>query len=389
MIRYIPEKEKISHDYRIYSLNVLNNIKDDLHKIQIKIEIFEKQSEIYFNDIKKNFIKMYNEIDNNKLLLEYNNYYYQYNKNKDNNIKEKLLKDFRTEFINYYDKINIIYDFINDIQSLMKDIKNKIDGLIEFNPPNINSFNDSINYNIDYINLSYSSLYDSYFEEIDNEKCNFCEKKNQAKYICIHCDILLCEECYKKNIDNKKTHQFELIYFKEFEEFRNINKEENNEKKENDEKEEFNYIEKNNNNLNDNEKCKTLFLNSLTYIIKKIILMSNYILSKEKIKLINTDKYNKNIKYIIRKINYPYIKNKTDFDSNLTFLKDINLLLINEFKIENIDINNFHILEIQKELLITLNNIFRDSQIDSFKEALEIIDNNYYSFISDEEDNKN
>ena len=362
------DKETINNDYQIYCTKILKNAIIILDNIQDKINTFDKKSDIYFNDIKKNNKLLRNEIDNYLLFLDYKN-------DKDNNfenIRQKLLKDCKNEFSNYSEIIYFINNFLNDIRNLMEEFNNKIDGLIDFSPPNINSFLDSINIDMDFKELSSSSFYDYNNYNKETLKCEIC-LANEATYICRDCYTFLCKVCYDKKLNNNKVHHFELIKKEEFEK---IFQEENSEKKENSEKEEYNDIN-NQNNTNESINYKQLFLKSLEDTIKKIILMSNYLLEKGKIKLINNNKNNnnKNSKYIIRKINYPYINSINDFESNLTFLKDINSILTNEFKIEKVDINNFHFLEIQKELLSILENIFNDLQINTFKEGLKIIDN--------------
>ena len=67
------------------------------------------------------------------------------------------------------------------------------------------------------------------------------------------------------------------------------------------------------------------------------------------------------------------------FTWNLVFLRNINLILINELNVINLNINDFQISGIQKELIYLIKNIFKDDKINLIREELEKIDNNFYS----------
>ena len=90
--------------------------------------------------------------------------------------------------------------------------------------------------------------------------------------------------------------------------------------------------------------------------------------------------------YIKRKFIFPYMDNFDNFDLNpqIEFLQKSNSFLKNELNIDVKDLNNsFHISEMSKSLLSSIKNIFIDEKINLFKEALSIIESNFYSFDED------
>jgi hypothetical protein len=90
--------------------------------------------------------------------------------------------------------------------------------------------------------------------------------------------------------------------------------------------------------------------------------------------------------YIKRKFVFPYIDNFDNFElqPQIDFLKKSNSFLKDELNINVTDLNNsFHISEMNRSLLSSIQNIFIDEKINLFKEALSIIESNFYSFDED------
>ena len=81
---------------------------------------------------------------------------------------------------------------------------------------------------------------------------------------------------------------------------------------------------------------------------------------------------------------YPHIQDSKNFDSELEYLKNINNILINDLNRNNIN-ELFYISEMNDKIKNLIGNIFIDEKYNLFKEALDIIENNFYS---DDENNK-
>jgi len=331
----------MNNDFRLYCEKILNKGKQIINNIQINIYNSKQKSQNYFNVLDISTKEIKNEIDNNLFIItnDYNNIF---------NLKKNLFDNFKEKCIKYCEIIKNISEYINDILKLVNDFQNNINDVLnyDFAPPNINSFMDSTDVELNISNKFYNSFLD---EEKEKEKiinstiimCPICNNNKEIKFLCQHCNQLFCEKCFDKIKDNDNNHKIELIK---------------------------------------DEADKKLFLNSIEFIIKKILVMTNYILSQEKIKLMNNNNnLNLTIKYIIRKFKYPFINNFNDFESNLVFLRNINLILINELNVINLNINDFQISGIQKELIYLIKNIFKDDKINLIREELEKIDNNFYS----------
>ena len=144
-----------------------------------------------------------------------------------------------------------------------------------------------------------------------------------------------------------------------------------------------NNIKNNNENENKNsdnknikkEELKNLFLKSIENLIKNIILNCNYILEKEI--MISEDIKNKKDNMIIKQIiNYPYIKDENNYDSHINFLKNISDLVKDNKgnNLHSID-EDIGLYDINKELMESLKNVFKDKQFEFFKLVLNQLDN--------------
>ena len=281
------------------------------------------------------------------------------NTKKDLKEKQDCLDELKQTLKNYNEKILLIYEnnYIKKIKELnqnLNDLMNKI--IIEFDPPNINSFYNNIDINVssnnNKINDNYSyGQYEpktfneeySYFIKINNSKsqingdngqnnkidyfCLVCSKE-KAIYLCDKCNLLFCKGCF----------EFVIKYDNA------TNKCEHNPQKISDMKDQ-------------NEKGKILYLNSLNNFIKSILIKSNCLFKSEiiKSKSINDSK----IEYIKRIFfKYPNMEKINNFDSEINFLKDINNILEKNFNIENLYSKDFCVSDMDKTLLNSIMNIF-------------------------------
>lgn len=336
--------EKLSSNYIDFCKNSLNDAKNYIMNIKSIIQELIDYNQKYFKHLENSFNETINEIDNVlkslKLLNEYNN----------DIKKDNLFENLKKKYKNCCSNISCFYEnnYIKHIKEINENLDIIYKNICDFNPPDINYLMDSINEEIDYSELFYGSnsfsfnekIKDNYKSIINSLKCCDC-KKNEAKYIEQISQKILCEKCIN-NLKISSLYKVEII-------------------------------EK---NISEKEKNRNLFFNSTQNILKKIIMMINLILKNEKIKIINND--NKlNIDYILRIFKYPFIKNINDFESCLTFLNQINEILKNDLNITSINIDEFKISEIDKELIYIIGKILKDEKIELFKETIEILDNNF------------
>ena len=269
----------ISNQYNLLKSKIegLLNFPSELSKkINDKIDSFLN----WFNDIEKS------QKDQNS--KEFDEYY--------NNLKKELKE--------YYNKIMPLYNnkFITKIIELNENIQKLIDKIILFEPPEQNNYSDYSDSTIKvaqeleeesnpfYENINKSSFYENSniisFARVQNEniiKCYF-DKENEGVYYCNHCCNIFCEVCKKKIESNKNVNNHVL---KEIDEIRREKEEE-----------------------------KNKFLNSFIDIIKENILKCDFILTNKKDNFLN--------EYIIKRFQFPLIKNITDFNSQKEFLNEIN-----------------------------------------------------------------
>ena len=249
-------------------------------------------------------------------------------------------KDNKSDKIIYLDYKNKIEKLINELSILINDFFYYD---IEFNPDNFDDeINISINLSIkDSKSFEYSSkfYYPSSIEFNDkfgdnsskeNEfpfKCFKCSNNN-PKFLCTNCNILFCEKCFKDPqhcCSNKNL----IINFQENE-----------------------------------EKEKTLFLNSISAIFKNILIKCDYLLKNE-------SKKNAKIK---KKIKFPYISNFS-LKEEIKFLEDIEKEIDLELNFKN----SFDISEIKSNLINIIKQI-----LDKDKDSILNLYN--YSEIEDDDE---
>ena len=377
-------------DFNIYYMNRLNNIISLLQTIKIESENFikayfdinskcEKLSETLEKQIKKyiNFFDKMNTINlpSNKEVLKNKEEKLNEIKKNTQEFYDNILSIFENEYI---EKIKKSYNEINDSLNLLSDF--------EFDPPNINSFNnisstkentqsslgDSRYYNQnisnnhiiegyneddkDYINNNNNNDFE---EENDNINiiCPTCSPKNR-KVICFceECNQLFCEVCnniISSNEKEKKLHK--MVYI---------------------------------NNLKKNKKL-SCFLNSINHIIKYILTNFNLILTKKKIKVQNINDFNNqteinksNIQYIKRVYDFPYIKQINNLDSIIEFLRDCQKIIdvqIKENKENKIKDEKFCFSFLHVAIKESIKKIFEDPYTKDTKNEINEIDDGFYS----------
>ena len=337
-------------------INILTNVKQDLDYIQSLINSLKNYNQDLFNNSIDKLDNVKKEIDNNILILKKKLYF-----NTDNK-KEKIFNSLKKKYELSHESISSIYNnnYLINIKKSLEKIDGQLDIIFdyEFDPPNINSFE-----NLSTIKLNFSSysknFYGSFESSYSNEqeydktilKCLSCRKN--AEYFCNHCNMCVCEECYTIQKKESNIHNFELI----------------------------------NNIKTEKENNKNLFLESACNILKKILIMINSILVKDNVTLIKKEITNKEnsttSKYIFEKIKYPKL-NDTDnfnFDSVIDFLKNLNQLFI-DLNPTSLNVNEFQISKMERNLINIINNIIEDKEYENYKYNLKIIEDN---FISDDD----
>ena len=344
---YKNEKLKINKDINNYYINLLYKA----------IEIIEGINKEIFNisELIKNYIETCQNLLNKKIIEETINFLQNCYKNLDKKYENKI-SELKNKFKLFYDLTSNIYlnSSIGKIRQLNENLNTflNIDDF-ENSLPLINNFPDSLN------SLNSDKFYENFIDEDEREKekefpynllCQICSKGVSICF-CEHCNQLFCQNCFEFIINNEEKDKHKIIYIKDI--------------------------------SSKYEKAKYSFLYSIKYLIINILLKSNYIINKEKIKTINLyNNINKDyykIKYIKRIFEYPYITKFNDCDSEIEFLKNMNLVLKDEFNQNNLNNNSFHISEMDKEIHRVIKDIFNDDKINLYKETLNIIDDNFYS----------
>ena len=158
-------------------------------------------------------------------------------------------------------------------------------------------------------------------EESMSDICFSCKKN---KPFCSYLNKLYCKECIEKIIskmydEGKNPNVDDIIYF--------------------------------------NDK-KELFMNSFETLIKIILLKCNFILNEKSKISINTENHTK--KLIERKFKYPIINSNEYKDSDIKFMNDINLVLLNEFEtnFQEFSEKNFDLIKLNDNIVESLKNIF-------------------------------
>lgn len=334
-------------------INILTNVKEELDNIESLINSLKNYNQDLFNysiDILDNVKK---EIDNNILILKKKLYF-----NTDNK-KEKIFNSLKKKYELSHESISSIYNnnYLINIKKSLEKIDGRLDIIFdyEFDPPNINSFENlsKIKLNFSTYSKNFYGSFDSFYsneQESDKRilKCFSC--RQNAEYFCKHCNKCVCEECYIIQKKQSNIHNFELI----------------------------------NDIKTEKENNKNLFLKSICNIIKKILIMINSILVKDNMILIKKEITNKenssSSKYIFEKIKYPYLNDidNFNFDSVIDFLKNLNQLFVN-LNLTSLNVNEFQISKMEKNLINIINNIIEDKAYENYKYNLKIIEENFFS----------
>ncbi len=353
-------KEKYNADLNNYYINLLKKVKN--------IIILINEESVKLNELIKNILSKYKNIDINteidkciKKLEEYNKYQNNY---------ENLLNNQKRKFKEFFELTSNIYinNYFDKIKELNDELKNNVYSIAdyEFMPPLINELcSSSVNFSSGNIFFSQENITEEKEKENENEKnnklCTFCR---QSDSICI-CDSCLqefCSDClnsikYSEEIFKEHYCKHNIIYIDQ------IDKE--------------------------YDRSKILFLKSVIFIIQNILKKANFFLKSETILLENKTLNNKSYvskAYIKRKFIFPYIENFSNFDlkPQIEFLEESNKFLESELNFNVNDFtHSFQISEMNKTLLSAIQNIFNDEKINSFKEALKIIEDNFYSYTED------
>ncbi len=134
---------------------------------------------------------------------------------------------------------------------------------------------------------------------------------------------------------------------------------------------------------------KDLFMNSFETFIKIILLKCNYILSEKSNFSIITMDHTKEI--IEKKFNYPIINYNEYKDSDITFMNDINSVLIKEFEVnfEEFSEKNFDLIKLNENIRESLKNIFNIDEKIYNDDKINKIKNNIMAEEYDNYENKN
>ena len=319
----------------ITHMNDISRVFDLLNKNIKKILNFPSTSSNNANEEITKLLDWFEKID--KCNKEYN--------------KEQFLEYYNTikkALKQYNDDIGVIYNnkFITQIRDFNESIQSIINNLEDFDPPNINNeadyiikFDIKLEEESDPFYESYGSRYDNFYDDDsklnpkDNKentlKC-YSHSKNEGIYYCRHCSSIFCEKCEQNyKVINYGSHKFEKI-----------NK----------------VIEE---NLDKKNKFVESFINIINDFSQKIDMILNE--SKNKI------------------FEFPIIndENRFDFNSQISFLIDINEICQKKFNNNNNIINEYKI----SDILLTkcIKRVSKDLVGDN-ENKIEDIDNSYESF---------
>ena len=133
-----------------FRINQLDNIKKAMDNINKQLNSFTNSLEDYIQKYNNYSGKLSNKIEDDIFWLKS----FEYLSMEDNKRKsKKYIEEINTIYEQYYKNISFIYDniYLKEIQKLSKQIKNTLSEMVDFNPPKINSINnseDDININI-------------------------------------------------------------------------------------------------------------------------------------------------------------------------------------------------------------------------------------------------
>ena len=351
--------------------NMIDYLKKILNQLKDKINSFNTYTSNLINKINE-YINLLNSI---KIFVD----------NKEN---QECIKNIKLAFNEYHCGINNIFsnDSIKEIRKPINNIKQKLNNIINFNPPKENSFFDySKSISIDeeskenesQKNLSFSgeishiSKYSRFYNNTENSKdiddniSNLKEKLNEeiSKFTkecyCIYCKQkkvryfsenydLICEKCYKINSPKMKiTHIGDDIY--EFEE------------------------------KGENEKNE--FLKLIISLINWIIFKYNLLLIKES----KGKKYYQNnifhIPFLKKEIKDSSKNNENEFQSQIDFIKQLIIIILSKIYEKNKNIKKkFNEINDDKiQLTDPDQNFFSDDSLDYLNQ----IENQKYYLINE------
>ena len=276
----------------------------DLEEAKTKINNIEEAYKKL--NICKNQLTQYPSEQSKKLIDEINNYKDSFKQK--NNITQdnfqKYSENLKKIFYSYYSYISNIYknNYIENIKSLNKDLKDIIDNIIQFEPSlfddNGGSFDDEINYKLYDKKKNYENFYGnddtkSNTKEFETTlKCNFCSSDN-VNYYCNHCNFIFCNECganIMNYINNKPSlKNIEACNLKKLTEVKA-----------------------------ENEEMKNKFIESYINIFKRFAFKCSYIMKNQNVNYVDQNTY--------KKFQYPSITDIEDPQKIVKFLKDIDEL---------------------------------------------------------------
>ena len=306
--------------------DVLNELNNLINNILSYNEILRK----YSIELKKkieDYIQYLNDINRIKFNPKNQNVL---------NDKQNYINSIKNVFKIYSENLFLIYNnkHLSNIKDLNEKLVYKMSYIseLDFNPPNVNSFNNSLTKGD-----TDSYCYIDQFSEENNTK-NILEDY---------------EEFNDENISNDYNNS---NYLKKSKKDISIN----------------NNI---NNNLNDKkEKQKITFLDSMSKAIKYFLMCCNGILNKEKSPIENNNIYESMVK-CIKEFDLPSIK-----EYNFSSIRDfINNILDKQSDINNLNVESFHITTIDYRIKDTFQNIFKDKKDELYKESFNEIENDFFS----------
>ena len=307
--------------------DVLNELNNLINNILSYNEILRK----YSIELKKkieDYIQYLNDINRKKFDPKNQNVL---------NDKQNYINSIKNVFKIYSENLFLIYNnkHLSNIRDLNEKLVHKMSYIseLDFNPPNVNSFNNSLTKED-----TDSYCYIDQFSEENNTK-NILEDY---------------EEFNDENISNDSNNS---NYLKKSKKDININN--NN----------------NNNNLNDKkEKQIITFLDSMSKAIKYFLMCCNGILNKEKSPIKNNNIYESMVK-CIKEFDLPSIK-----EYNFSSIRDfINNILDKQSDVNNLNVESFHITTIDYRIKDTFQNIFKDKKDELYKESFNEIENDFFS----------
>ena len=345
----------------------MNNLSDfqisetinDLKEIQKSIDNTEEQYKEMKKCINQWFLYPSNDSKNLIKIIEDFLKFLEDKKKLNNNGYLNYYKPLQEKFDVYYKNVNKICKnkFIENISGLNEKMKNIIDTLSQFDPPNDNN---EINYELEGdLSMLYQNdktrinqLEDFYCE--DDTKSNSKEKESILKckscfmekgfYYCNHCHKTYCKDCGDRIVENQENNSGtsdkhvleEITLAKE-----NIVKE--------------------------REKFVKSYLNVLKILTFKV----NYILRNKNVFYVDKDSY--------KKFQYPSINGKNNFKNIIDFFEQINN--VEKFIKEKIDIyneiDNSEICQSLKQNIHKTFNIYKNEFLNDSSDEESVEDENY------------